>query len=92
MIVRGEETVIVQGITGRQGTFWAERMAEYGTKIIGGVNPDYSVLTDPDGDAARARTAGAAVHGMAPRRQPTREDAFRADRGAEFQPATRHRS
>ena len=39
MIVRGNETVIVQGITGRQGTFWAERMAEYGTKIIGGVNP-----------------------------------------------------
>jgi len=39
MIVRGNETVIVQGITGRQGTFWAERMGEYGTKIIGGVNP-----------------------------------------------------
>ncbi|MCP5083245.1 MAG: succinyl-CoA synthetase subunit alpha [Alphaproteobacteria bacterium] len=39
MIVRGSETVIVQGITGRQGTFWAERMGEYGTKIIGGVNP-----------------------------------------------------
>lgn len=39
MIVRGNETVIVQGITGRQGTFWAERMSEYGTKIIGGVNP-----------------------------------------------------
>ncbi len=39
MIVRGDETVIVQGITGRQGTFWAERMREYGTKIIGGVNP-----------------------------------------------------
>ncbi len=39
MIVRGNETVIVQGITGRQGTFWAERMREYGTRIIGGVNP-----------------------------------------------------
>ena len=39
MIVRGQETVLVQGITGRQGTFWAERMANYGTQIIGGVNP-----------------------------------------------------
>ncbi|MEM7425878.1 MAG: CoA-binding protein [Pseudomonadota bacterium] len=39
MIVRGNETVMVQGITGRQGTFWAERMREYGTKIVGGVNP-----------------------------------------------------
>jgi succinyl-CoA synthetase alpha subunit len=39
MIVRGNETVLVQGITGRQGTFWSERMIEYGTRIIGGVNP-----------------------------------------------------
>ncbi len=39
MIVRGNETVLVQGITGKQGTFWAERMRAYGTKIIGGVNP-----------------------------------------------------
>lgn len=39
MIIRGKETVLVQGITGRQGTFWAERMRDYGTRIIGGVNP-----------------------------------------------------
>jgi succinyl-CoA synthetase alpha subunit len=39
MIVRREEKVLVQGITGKQGTFWTERMQEYGTQIIGGVNP-----------------------------------------------------
>jgi succinyl-CoA synthetase alpha subunit len=39
MIIRGHETVLVQGITGRQGTFWSERMRDYGTTIIGGVNP-----------------------------------------------------
>jgi succinyl-CoA synthetase alpha subunit len=39
MIVRGHETVLVQGITGRQGTFWSERMIDYGTRICGGVNP-----------------------------------------------------
>ncbi len=39
MIIRGKETVLVQGITGKQGTFWAEKMRDYGTKIIGGVNP-----------------------------------------------------
>ena len=39
MIVEGKETVLVQGITGRQGTFWAERMRDYGTRILGGVNP-----------------------------------------------------
>lgn len=39
MIVRGNETLLVQGITGKQGTFWADKMREYGTKVIGGVNP-----------------------------------------------------
>jgi succinyl-CoA synthetase alpha subunit len=39
MIIRGTETVLVQGITGKQGTFWSERMRDYGTRIIGGVNP-----------------------------------------------------
>ena len=39
MILRGHETVLVQGITGRQGTFWTERMQAYGTKVVGGVNP-----------------------------------------------------
>ena len=31
--------VIVQGITGRDGSFHAERMKEYGTKVVGGVTP-----------------------------------------------------
>ncbi len=39
MIVRGTETVLVQGITGRQASFWTERMQAYGTKVVGGVNP-----------------------------------------------------
>ncbi len=40
MIVRGGERLLVQGITGRQGSFWAERMRDYGTEVIGGVNPE----------------------------------------------------
>ena len=39
MIVRKNERVLVQGLTGKQGTFWSERMMEYGTTIMGGVNP-----------------------------------------------------
>ena len=39
MIVRGDERMLVQGITGRQGTFWTERMQAYGSRIVAGVNP-----------------------------------------------------
>jgi succinyl-CoA synthetase alpha subunit len=39
MIVWGNQPVLVQGITGRQGTFWTERMQAYGTNVVAGVNP-----------------------------------------------------
>jgi succinyl-CoA synthetase alpha subunit len=32
-------TLIVQGITGRDGSFHARQMMEYGTKVVGGVTP-----------------------------------------------------
>ena len=39
MIVRGADRVLVQGITGKQGTYWTGRMQAYGTRIVAGVNP-----------------------------------------------------
>ncbi len=39
MIVRGHHQVLVQGITGRQATYWTTRMQEYGTRVAAGVNP-----------------------------------------------------
>ncbi len=39
MIVRASDRVVVQGITGRQGTFWTEKMIAYGTRVVAGVNP-----------------------------------------------------
>lgn len=39
MIVRGDEAVLVQGITGKQGSFWTERMREVGTRVVAGVSP-----------------------------------------------------
>jgi succinyl-CoA synthetase alpha subunit len=39
MILRRHNKVVVLGITGRQGTFWTERMLAYGTQVVAGVNP-----------------------------------------------------
>jgi succinyl-CoA synthetase alpha subunit len=39
MIYRKGQRVLVQGITGKQGSFWTEKMAASGTTIVGGVNP-----------------------------------------------------
>ena len=39
MILRTSNQVIVLGITGRQGTFWTEKMLAYGTPVAAGVNP-----------------------------------------------------
>jgi len=48
MIVRGADRVLVMGITGKQGTFWSERMQAYGTKVVGGTHPDKAGTTHCD--------------------------------------------
>lgn len=39
MIYRRGQRVLVQGITGKQGTFWAQKMMDCGTVVAAGVNP-----------------------------------------------------
>ena len=39
MIVRKTDRVVVLGITGKQGTFWTEKMIAYGTNVVAGINP-----------------------------------------------------
>src|ERR1700746_107521 len=39
VLVNENTRLIVQGITGKEGTFHAKGSAEYGTKVVGGVTP-----------------------------------------------------
>ncbi len=39
VLVNKNSKIIVQGFTGTEGTFHAEQMLEYGTKVVGGVTP-----------------------------------------------------
>ena len=39
ILVDQNTRLIVQGITGREGTFHTEQMLEYGTNVVAGVTP-----------------------------------------------------
>ena len=39
VLVDKNTRVIVQGLTGREGSFHAQQMLEYGTKVVAGVTP-----------------------------------------------------
>jgi succinyl-CoA synthetase alpha subunit len=58
IFVNKDTKVIVQGITGSQGSFYAKRNRDYGTKVVGGVNPK-KAGTDVDGIPVFASVAEA---------------------------------
>jgi succinyl-CoA synthetase alpha subunit len=58
IFVNRDTKVIVQGITGSQGRFYALRNRDYGTQVVGGVNPK-KAGTDVDGIPVFASVAEA---------------------------------
>jgi len=68
ILVDENTRVVVQGITGREGTFHAQKMRQYGTRIVAGVTPGKGGVTH-EGipvfntvmDAVRATGADASV-------------------------------
>ena len=61
-ILIGKDTrVLVQGITGREGGFHAEKMLSYGTRIVGGVTPGKGGLRACDGRVSVFDTVAEAV-------------------------------
>ncbi|MGH7474649.1 MAG: succinate--CoA ligase subunit alpha [Longimicrobiales bacterium] len=53
IFIDSESTVIVQGITGRDGSFHTRQMLEYGTRIVGGVTPGKGGQSFDSGNGAR---------------------------------------
>ncbi len=74
IIVTADTRLVVQGITGREGSFHAARNKEYGTQLVAGVTPgkggqsvDGTPVFDTVAEAVRERAANTAMVFVPPR-------------------------
>jgi succinyl-CoA synthetase alpha subunit len=68
ILIDGNTRVLVQGITGREGSFHTEQMLDFGTRVVGGIRPGKGgtevlgvPVFDTVADAARETGANAWV-------------------------------
>jgi succinyl-CoA synthetase alpha subunit len=66
ILVDKDTRLLVQGITGNEGTFHARAMLAYGTKVVGGVTPGRGGQMAVDGQVPVFNTVGEAVEATGP--------------------------
>ena len=55
IFIHKDSRVVVQGVTGKEGAFWAKHMKDMGTQVVFGVAPGTSERSNPNALASTSR-------------------------------------